>query len=78
MRLKIVKELIIFSLVVATAVVIFATGHTVGRMQEEMVNQEAYFYGMSHILKSSNEETIISTDTDFLDSQAYFWGVHLD
>ncbi len=72
------KELSLFILVVVFSVIVFYTGQTVSKMQDEMVNQEAYFYGLSCVMEESNTVHAINHEEKLYEMESQFWGVHFN
>jgi len=72
------KELSLFILVVVFSVIVFYTGQTVSKMQDEMVNQEAYFYGFSNLIEENDRMHAFNNEEKLYEMESQFWGVHFN
>lgn len=43
-----------------------------------MVNQEAYFYGLSCVMEESNTVHAINHEEKLYEMESQFWGVHFN
>lgn len=74
MTVKDLKHLLILCAVIIVSVTIMFAENTLESQQSAIIDQGAYFYGMSHLLK---EDTVTKVDEEKnLESKAFFWGVH--
>lgn len=55
--------------------ILFISGRGISKHQEETVYQEAYFYGMSQLLKNEEPVEKASTSEDLLSMESHFWGI---
>lgn len=74
MTVKDLKHLLILCAVIVVAVTIMFAENTLESQQSAIIDQGAYFYGMSHLLE--DDVTTKVNEEKILESKAFFWGVH--